>query len=79
MVKLLRYYNCIFHNHSLRRVNYIQTDLTILHTRQHFTTLSSIIGHPFGGINLLQVGYKLEKMFIRLYNNFEPRIFDAQT
>ena len=30
-------------------------------------------------INLLQVGYKSEKMFIRLHNNFEPRIFDAQS
>ena len=63
----------------MRRANHTQTDLTMLHTRLHFTTLSSIIGHPYGGINLLQVGYKLEKMFIRLYNNFETRIFDAQT
>ena len=45
----------------LRRANHTPTDLTMLHTRQHFTTLSSIIGHPFGGINLLKVGYKLEK------------------
>ena len=61
MVKFLRYYNCVFHNHTLRRANHTQTDLTMLPTRYHFTTLSSIIGHPFGGINLLQVGYKLEK------------------
>ena len=61
MVKLLRYYNCVFHNHTLRRANYIQTDLTMLHTRYHFTTLSSIIGHSFRGINLLKVGCKLEK------------------
>ena len=79
MIKFLRYYNCVFHNHTRRRANHTQTDLTMLHTRYHFTTLSSIIGHPFEGINLLQVGYKLQKMFIRLYNNFEPRIFDAHT
>ena len=56
MVKFIRYYNCVFNNHTLRRANHTQMDLTMLHTRQPFSTLSSIIGHPFGGINLLQVG-----------------------
>ena len=72
MVKFLtlRYYNCVFHNHTLRRANHTQTDLTMLHTRYHFTTLSSnsIIGHPFEGINLLQVRKKCLYAYITTWN-----------